>query len=142
MESNELLVRANDWPMGDGVQVDEDPELVPGDHVSLGFRGDAGLPEMAGARMAAWMFVEVTAVEGAWPDAVYRGKLCSLPMVGLIRPRVRFGQLVEFRVEHIEQTCVVHDSPARPEGEREQQPPKLVRDLKDAAAYVGRGAVG
>jgi hypothetical protein len=92
----------------------EDPRPIPGDHVKLGFRCDPGAPFKN-----EWMFVEVTAVAGDWPDAVYRGELCNCPV--FIDPaRLRVGQPVEFRAGHIYQ--VIRDSRARPEGEREPAP--------------------
>jgi hypothetical protein len=94
----------------------EDPSLVPGDHVKIGFRVD---PAFRPRYMGEWMFVEVTKVKGRWPDAVYRGELCNRP--AFINPAVlRLGQPVEFRAEHI--YAVVHDSPARPQGESEAPP--------------------
>jgi hypothetical protein len=94
----------------------EDPSLAPGDHVKLGFRVD---PAFRATYRGEWMFLEVTKIKGRWPNAVYRGELCDRPL--LIRPAVlRVGQPVEFRAEHI--CVVVHDSPARPEGEREAPP--------------------
>jgi hypothetical protein len=108
MKSYELVLALIDEP---GRYATEDPKLVPGDHVKLGFRCDRGCPYQN-----EWMFLEVTAVDGAWPDAVYRGELCNRPV--FIDPdRLRVGQPVEFRNEHIYQ--VIHDSPSRPEGERE-----------------------
>jgi hypothetical protein len=92
----------------------EAPELVPGDHVKLGFRVDQGMPGHS-----EWMWFEVTAVEGAWPDAVYCGELCNRPR--FINPtRLRVGQPVEFRAGEIYD--VNHDSPARAEGEGERPP--------------------
>jgi hypothetical protein len=110
----ELLLALDPNP---GRYVDEDPRLIPGDHVKVGFRTDvAGIP---GQPNGEWMFLEVTAVNGSWPDAVYRGKLCNTPF--LISPaRLRRGQPVEFRAGHVYQ--VVRDSPSRPDEEREQAP--------------------
>jgi hypothetical protein len=94
----------------------EDPRLIPGDHVKVGFRVDASFrPKFQGE----WMFLEVTAIEGDWPNAVYRGELCNTPFY--IDPAtLRVGQSVEFSARHIYE--VVRDSPDRPEGERETPP--------------------
>jgi hypothetical protein len=75
-----------------------DPRLTPGDHVKLGFRVD---PEyQAEGLNGEWMWFEVTAVEGQWPNVLYRGELLNLPL--FIDPAVlRLGQPVEFRGEHI-----------------------------------------
>jgi hypothetical protein len=98
-----------------GRYADEDPDLVPGDHVKLGFWVSSGHGDASGE----WMWFEIVAVVGTWPDVVYRGDLCNRPC--LISPDVlRLGQPVEFRGGHI--YSVVHDSPARPEGERETPP--------------------
>jgi hypothetical protein len=98
-----------------GSYATEDPRLIPGDHVKLGFRVDLRVKGMRGE----WMFLEVTAVEGSWPDAVYRGELCNTP--AFIDPTaLRVGQPVEFRAGHIYE--VIRDSPERPEGEREIPP--------------------
>jgi hypothetical protein len=107
----ELLLALHSRP---GRYAAEDPRLIPGDHVKVGFRVGPGSPVEG-----EWMFLEVTAVEGEWPDAVYRGELCNTPF--LIDPAtLRVGQPVEFRAGHIYQ--VVRDSSDRPEGERETPP--------------------
>jgi hypothetical protein len=111
MKSYQLALALIDKP---GRYVVEDPKFVPGDHVKLGFGCDPGQ-----RCNSEWMYLEVTAVEGSWPDAVYRGELVNRP--AFINPaRLRVGQPVEFRAEHIYE--VIHDSPDRPEGEREQPP--------------------
>jgi hypothetical protein len=90
----------------------EDPRLLPGDHVKLGFRVDSRFRLRYHGE---WMFLEITAVEGNWPDAVYRGELCNTPFY--IDPaRLRLGQPVEFRAGHIYQ--VIPDSPSRPAARR------------------------
>jgi hypothetical protein len=107
----ELVPANNPEP---GRYAGEDPCLQPGDHVKLGFRAD-----VSSGVSSEWMFVEVTAVAGNWPSATYRGELCNRPV--FINPaRLRIGQRVEFRAEHIYQT--IHDSPDRPESEREPPP--------------------
>jgi hypothetical protein len=94
----------------------ENPDLVVGDHVKLGFRTD---PRHRGSPHGEWMWLQVTAVTGTWPDVVYRGELCNTPC--FISPAVLHpGQPVEFRGEHIH--SVVRDAPTRPENERETPP--------------------
>jgi hypothetical protein len=76
-----------------GKWVDEDPKLTPGDHVKLGFR-------IPGRDEHEWMWVEVTSVEGNWPNAVYRGELRNRPV--MIDPKIlRAGKPIEFRAGHI-----------------------------------------
>jgi hypothetical protein len=107
----EILPALIDRP---GKYAAEDPLLIPGDHVKLGVCCDPGSP-----CTNEWLWFEVTAVEGAWPNAVYHGELCNRPV--FISPaRLRPGVPVEFRPGHV--YSVVHDSPARPAGAREQPP--------------------
>jgi hypothetical protein len=94
----------------------EDPALVPGDHAKVGFRI---APESRETHNGEWMWVELTAVEGRWPKAVYRGELCNRPF--FISPEVlRVGQPIEFKAGHIYD--VVRDSESRPAWEREEPP--------------------
>jgi hypothetical protein len=93
-----------------------DPGLLAGDHVKLGFRVGVRWRDTFGAE---WMWALVTAVDGTWPAATYRGELCNRPVYS--DPAVlRLGQPVEFRAGHI--YAVVGDSPQRPEAERETPP--------------------
>jgi hypothetical protein len=111
----ELLLALHDRP---GCFAAEDPRLVAGDHVKVGFKTDpppkgkrGGWPE------GEWMWLEVTAAVGAWPGVVYRGELRNRPLyIG----GLAVGCPVEFRPGEIYD--VVHDSPDRPEGERESPP--------------------
>ena len=92
----------------------KDPGLIPGDHAKVGFVCPPGGPVRA-----EWMWLEVTAVEGDWPNATYRGELCNTPFYcdpATVRP----GLPVEFRAGHI--YSVVRDSADRPAGERETPP--------------------
>jgi hypothetical protein len=93
----------------------EDPRLMPGDHVKLGFR----VEPPRGTFQSEWMWVEVTAMAGAWPDVSYRGELCNCPAL-IDAADLRPGQPIEFGPGHV--YCVVHDSPARPEGQRDTPP--------------------
>jgi hypothetical protein len=100
----ELALALIDKP---GKYATQDPALLPGDHVKLGFCVSAAAPPNIDNE---WMWVEVTAVEGDWPDAIYRGELRNKP--AYIEPTIlQFGSPVEFRAGHIYQ--VVHDSPHR-----------------------------
>jgi hypothetical protein len=86
---------------------EEDPRLIVGDHVKLGFKAQKGWPR------AEWMFCQVTAVIGTWPEVSYRGELRNMPFyVRGLAP----GAPVEFEPGHVYQ--VIHDSPGRPEEER------------------------
>jgi len=108
----ELLLPLSDRP---GRYASEDPRLIPGDHVKVGFRVDP----MPDAPRGEWMWLAVTAVEGDWPHATYRGELCNRPF--LIEPaKLRLGQPVEFGAGHI--YSVVRDSPDRPQDKRETPP--------------------
>jgi hypothetical protein len=119
-KSGQLLLALIDEPGCYAAKAD--PRLMPGDHVKLGFAVDPHFREQ-GLR-GEWMWIEVTAVEGDWPQALYRGELCSRPR--LIDPTVlRVGQPISFRGENV--YGVVHDSPARPEGERETLAEYLAR---------------
>ena len=109
----ELLLALDPDP---GRYVSEDPHLLPGDHVKVGFRVDQSSRRDPRGE---WMFLEVTAVDGIWPGTVYRGELCNTPFY--IDPATLcLGHPVTFRPEHIYQ--VIHDSPDRPEWGRETPP--------------------
>jgi hypothetical protein len=114
--SYKLLLALHSEP---GRYAREDPGLVPGDHVKLGFETDPECRDDEGSPSAEWMWFEVTSVTGGWPDLVYRGELCNRPLC--ISPaNLHPGQPVAFRGGHI--YSVVRDSPARPEDEREASP--------------------
>jgi hypothetical protein len=100
---------------GPGKFAKRDPDLIPGDHVKLGF----ACPPGKGQPCNEWMWVEVTAVEGDWPAAAYHGELCNRP-VCCDPAAVRLGMPVEFRAGHI--YAVVRDSRDRPAGQRETPP--------------------
>jgi hypothetical protein len=91
-----------------------DPGLIPGDHVKLGFACPPG-----GQVGNEWMWVEVTAEEGDWPAALYRGELRNRPLC-CDPTAVRPGMPVEFRAGYI--YAVVRDSRDRPAGQRETPP--------------------
>ena len=87
----------------------EDPRLVPGDHVKLCFRAGQSTRQWIGIQ-GERLPVEVTAVEGTWPDAAYRGEVCEEPC-WINRDYLDVGQPVEFSGEHIYE--VIHDSAER-----------------------------
>jgi hypothetical protein len=107
----ELSLALGDKP---GRYAAQNPGLIPGDHVKVGFVCPPGSPARA-----EWMWLQVTAVEGDWPGALYRGRLCNRPLY-LDPATIRPGQPVEFRAGHI--YAVVRDSSDRPDGERETPP--------------------
>ena len=109
--TDQLLLALIDKP---GIYAEIDPQILPGDHVELGFRVDRKLAPPN--RRSEWMWFEVTGVEGRWPNAVYRAELCNRPL--LLHPKdLRPGSPIEFRGGHIYD--VVHDSLQRPAEERE-----------------------
>src|SRR5262245_16130310 len=109
----ELLLALDPDP---GRFVSVDPGLLPGDHVKIGFRVARSSRQQPRGE---WMFLVVTAIDGVWPNAVYRGELCNQPYY--FDPAVlRLSQPVEFRPGHIYQ--VIRDSPDRPEEECESPP--------------------
>jgi hypothetical protein len=111
----ELLLALIDRPGNYATLVD--PKLIVGDHVKVGFKTNTGTPYEG-----EWMWLEVTEVTGDWSkgEASYKGELCNRPR--FIDPAVlRAGSPVVFGPGHI--YAVIHDSPQRPEGEREQPRP-------------------
>jgi hypothetical protein len=85
----------------------ESQKLRPGDFVHLEFNVDpyrvSDLPpwlsHLADA-VTEVMCVRITAIEGDWPHATYRGELWDLPVV-INRTVLRGGSPVTFRAEHI-----------------------------------------
>jgi hypothetical protein len=116
---------------GPGRFAAEDPRLVAGDHVKVGFKTD---PPPKGERRGwperEWMWLEVTAAVGAWPGVAYRGELRNRPF---FIDGLAVGHPVEFRPGEIYD--VVRDSPDRPESEQE----KMAVDRTDLDAMAARG---